>query len=164
MVLSQARLLQLIHYDPETGEFRWRTPTSACVTIGQLIIQNKKSRYLRIQIDGKRYYAHKLAWLYVYGELPRHKLDHRDCNSFNNRIKNLRRATQAQNCKNRSVSRNNKSGTSGVYWHNRSSRWRAILHCDNKRIWIGAFRSKEEAIEAIKEARLKYHGEFAKVV
>ena len=53
--------------------------------------------YQRITIGGYDYYAHRLAWFYVYGEWPVNELDHIDEDKENNAIDNLREATHAEN-------------------------------------------------------------------
>ena len=72
-----------------------------------------------ITVDGKRYRAHRLAWLYVYGAWPLGRLDHEDTDRQNNRIKNLRPASNAENLHNRGKQKNNTSGYKSVSWHKR---------------------------------------------
>lgn len=108
--MTPERLRELLAYESETGEFVWlggrvRGRRAGCQT---------KDGYRYIRIDGKNYYAHRLAWLALYGEWPSKQIDHRDGNRGNNRIANLRLATAAENAQNRVAYRNNKSGLIGV--------------------------------------------------
>ena len=97
-MVSAERLRELLHYDPETGIFRWRNWRTgpAKETAGR-----PSQRYLQIQVDGRRYQAHRLAILYVTGVWPPDVVDHIDGDGFNNRIANLRSATKSQNLHNR---------------------------------------------------------------
>ena len=78
-----------------------------------------------------------------------------------NRKSQLRICAQADNCKNASVYKNNNSGVTGVIWYKQTSKWRANISVDGKRIYLGYFSTKEDAIQARKEAEEKYFGEFA---
>ncbi len=64
--LTQSQLKELLSYDQETGVFTRLDGQNAGKVAGAI---NKG--YLRIRINGKRYYAHRLAWLYVHGAAPK---------------------------------------------------------------------------------------------
>lgn len=82
--------------------------------------------YIVIAVNGKRYLAHRLAWLYVYGVWPEIQIDHRDTIRTNNRINNLRESTQGQNRENvRTKQSNNKSGFLGVHLDKQSKKFMA---------------------------------------
>src|SRR5436190_23425691 len=106
-MLTQEKLKEVLDYDPETGLFTSRVsrggrPASAragCVTT---------KGYIKLSLCQKRYYAHRLAWLYVYGEWPSKQIDHINCVTDDNRIANLREATSAQNITNSRARRDNK--------------------------------------------------------
>ena len=71
--LTQARVRELLSYEPETGEFRWlpregNAPFNAR-SAGKLAGHEEKG-YWRIRFDGRYHGAHRLAWLYVHGRLP----------------------------------------------------------------------------------------------
>ena len=87
--------------------------------------------------------------------------DHIDRNPFNNRKYNLRKATAAENARNRSLSKNNTSGIIGVIIDSRSGSWRARIKLDGKLVHLGSFKNKEDAIKTRLAAELKYFGEFA---
>lgn len=119
--------------------------------------------YTSIYINGKEYGLHRLAWLYVYGEMP-NVIDHQDGNRSNNAITNLRNTTTKGNGQNRKIGSNNKSGQVGVCWVKKSNRWWASIKVDQKTINLGYFVEFSEAVNARKNAEVLYgfhknHGE-----
>jgi AP2 domain len=87
--------------------------------------------------------------------------DHRNHNGLDNRRKNLRIATRLQNAANHRLQKNNTSGHSGVHIYKRTGRWQAYIKVNRKRIHIGFFATREEAVRAREQAAKKYYGEFA---
>ena len=87
--------------------------------------------------------------------------DHKDKNPMNNRKCNLRPATHGENMQNKSVYKNNKSGFTGVSWDTNKCQWYVQIQYNKKRINLGCFDNKEDAIRARLEAENKYFGEFA---
>jgi len=92
---------------------------------------------------------------------PAIQCDHRNGNTLDNRKANLRPATPAQNGHNRRTRRDNKSGHAGVGWHKASEQWSASIRTGEKRIHLGLFDNKEDAIRARQAAEFKYWGEWA---
>lgn len=154
--LTRDRLLDLIHYDPETGAFTWRS--SACRKMRNRPAGNwHPAGYLRIRIDDVMYKAHRLAWLYVYGVWPVNVIDHINGDNSDNRISNLRDVTQKQNMENRKgPSSKSTSGHLGVYWHKQNMNWRAQICSGGKITHIGSFELKEDAIAARKAAEREF--------
>lgn len=159
----------ILHYNPETGVFTWRERAGmrpqwnaryAGKSSGNL---SKKDKCWRIDIDDVAYLAHRLAWLYVTGEWPKDKIDHRDTNASNNRFKNLREATQAENACNTRRRSDNTSGLKSVGWHKQCSKWRARITKDGKEFHLGLFNNIEEAAAAYANAASEIHGEFARI-
>jgi len=90
-------------------------------------------------------------------------VDHRNCNSLDNRKSNLRFATRAENMRNRRKKRNATSQFVGVHYYKPQGTWScAILH-NGKRIWLGRFVNEIDAAKTYDEAAKKYHGEFARL-
>ena len=87
--------------------------------------------------------------------------DHINRNPLDNRKENLRKVTRTENNRNRTISKNNKSGVVGVLWNSRNNNWRVRIMVNKKSIEIGQFLNKEDAIKARLEAEFKYFGEFA---
>jgi len=157
--LTQGRLKQLLHYDPLTGVFTRRMP-SGNAHVGDIAGWRMPINYWGINLSGRQYYAHRLAWLYVYGEWPRDQIDHINGNKTDNRIRNLREANDQQNRRNMGLPRTNTSGFKGVVWFRRDSRWRAQIMLAKKGIHIGYFDTKEEASAAYEAKAEEIFGKF----
>ena len=150
IVITQQRLKQQLVYDKDTGVFTWRI-NKCRVSVGDVAGRISKG-YVRIKLDQRDYAAHRLAWLYVHGAWPTAQIDHRDLNRSNNRISNLREATNKQNHENVGLSNRNLSGHLGVWWDAERGKWRALITHHQKTKNIGRFDSKEKAIAARAEA------------
>lgn len=87
--------------------------------------------------------------------------DHADRNPLNNRRSNLRPASAEENNRNRTLFQNNTSGIMGVNFEPKRNGWRARLYVSSKRLELGVFKEKDDAIKARLEAELKYYGDFA---
>lgn len=157
-VLTQARLKELLNYDPQTGVFVWVSSNLSGTKKGDTAGAVDHG-YRTIQVDGKLIKAHRLAWLYVYGVFPKGKLDHRNRIRSDNRIDNLREATHAENMRNAGKRANNTSGYKGVS-RRENGRWVAQCSFSNKKIHIGVFDSPQEAHEAYCAFTAPLHQEF----
>ena len=158
MTLTAKQLHQILHYNPETGVFRWKQCRGGSV-VGSVAGGVNDKGYIRINIDGRSYRASRLAWLYVMGEWPAHLVDHRDHDRSNNRWENLRVATNEENLHNMQMRSSNTSGIIGVV--RLRDRWQAQIRAEGRRIYLGLFKTKEEAAEVYAAAARRYHGEFA---
>jgi hypothetical protein len=151
-------LKERLSYDPATGLFTWLKSNSKKPIVGTVAGTLHDRGYIRININKKLYYAHRLAWLYVHGEVPTHEIDHIDRDTSNNRIANLRIATHAENSANTPKRRTSTSGFKGAYRH--QGRWMATIKCNGKQIYLGVFDAAEEAYAAYLGAAKMYHKEF----
>lgn len=88
-------------------------------------------------------------------------VDHKDKDKLNNRRSNLRVCTNAENIRNSSVRVNNTSGATGVWWRSDRNRWVAEIKLDYKKITIGRYKTKEEAVEARRQKEIELFGEFS---
>lgn len=120
-----------------------------------------EGRYLKIKVDGKEYRAHRLAWLYMHDRFPRESIDHIDGDCLNNRLSNLREATRSQNNFNSKGKARKHSLPRGVNLIPRSVRYEARISIRNKKKYLGAFDTPEEAGEFYQLAADLLHGEFA---
>lgn len=164
--LTQERLKELLHYDPETGVFTWRSITSNRVKIGSEAgcltppRRGEDTGYRLIRIDGRLYQAHSLAYFYVWGFLPE-QIDHRDKNGHNNAICNLRLCSDSQNRANAKRPVTNTSGIKGVTLVGR--KWRARVKSGRKFINLGYFDDRQAAQNAYARGAREAFGEFARI-
>ena len=147
-LLAQARIKELLSYDDESGILTWIKSTSNRVKVGSIAGCIRPDGYCVISIDSVKYQLHRVVWLYVYGEMPTLFIDHMDGNTSNNRIINLRQATQTQNLHNMRKNKLNTSGFKGVHFHKGSNKWRAVASVGNHPKHIGVFKTPEEASHA----------------
>lgn len=165
--ITQAQLKKLLHYNPATGVFTWKVD---CVSghgrvhkaAGSLAGGPDKHGYVCIGIDGRRYFAHQLAWLYVKGCWPCPQVDHRNCVKYDNRWRNLRQATHAQNVRNTKIRSDSKTMFKGVHFHKPSQRFTARIMVNCKRISLGYYSTPEDAHVAYCAASKRLHGEFSR--
>jgi len=112
--------------------------------------------YNHIKVKGIIYLAHRLIYLWHYGYFPELSIDHIDRVKTNNRIENLREVSHSCNIRNTRLQVNNTSGVRGVSWCNSDQRWVVQIGTGKKRIRVGCYKSKEEAIKSRREAELLY--------
>lgn len=149
----------LLEYAPELGGscLRWKVDRRANKTKGRMAGAHEPNGYYRVGINGRNYLAHRLVWLLNTREWPGDQLDHIDRNPNNNRFENLRQVTYAENGQNRNLYKNNTSGYAGVYWYKRDQKWVVQIQAGNKRKYIGAFNTQQEAANAYTKAKTELH-------
>ena len=150
------RLKFLYTYNPNDGLFYRNITSNFRWKKGQVAGTDSGHGYIKINIDGKQNYAHRLAWMYFYGEIPNETIDHINGNRADNRIENLRLLKKEENNQN-FVSKKNKSGLQGVSWSKDRKKWIAQISINNKTKRIGRFATKEAAFEAYLSAKNKHH-------
>ena len=117
--------------------------------------------YIQVEYNNTTYMMHRIIYEMHYGEIPIGlQIDHFDRNPLNNKIENLRLATQSQNRTNSGAPSNSSTGIKGVH-KTPSGKYQARLGIDGIKLYIGLFDNKEEADEAVTFVRRKLHGEFA---
>ncbi len=142
MVISQKELKELLDYDPETGIFRWKVKPSAKVAMGSTAGHLTNSGYWGIKINGYRYGAHRLVWLYVYGKWPIYQIDHINGNPIDNRLCNLRDISVRENGQNLPIHRSGRlCGCSPTT----SGKWEARIKIRGVKHYLGTFTTEEEA-------------------
>lgn len=156
MQVTQARLKEILHYDPVVGVFVWKQANSNRSSVGAIPTPMKGRSYVQIRIDGTRYYAHRLAWLYVHGQFPTLGLDHKNTIKFDNAIRNLREATDTQNGANKTA--RGRSGIKGVRICRKTGRWVARI----KGKHIGTYDTPEIASFVYYLSAVEEYGEFAR--
>ena len=157
--LTAERLRELLDYAPGTGLFYWRQRRGSA-SAGREAGTWQTLGYRVIQIDQVPHYAHRLAWLHVYGEHPIEEIDHVNRDRTDNRIANLRQCSRWENARN--ISTCSASGFRGVYRSStRSLRWRAKIAVNGGSIHLGFYDTAEEAAAAYDSAARLHHQEFA---
>lgn len=160
-MITQSRLKELLSYNSDTGLFTWLVDRNSGAYAGDIAGTMMNKGYIHIKIDGKLYLAHRLAWLYIHGYMPP-QIDHIDGCRDNNKLANLRAATNALNVRNAAIRKDNNSGFKGVGFHEQTGKWRARIRINGVRKSLGLYHTPEEAHEAYCDAADLYHGEFAK--
>jgi hypothetical protein len=157
------KLHDILEYNPATGEFFWKMlPLGGRAKVGDLAGSVYSNGYRYIQIDGLDYRAARLAWFMVHGEDCNVFIDHVNGLRDDNRIDNLRPATNSQNQANRGAPKNNTSGIKGVCFDGARNKWRASITVNGKAKNLGRFNSAQDAQAAYEKAALEAWGDFAK--
>lgn len=173
--LTLARLRAVLDYDPNEGVFTWkRRPDdtrwnrawnakfAGKIAGGKSTLTHRTSSQWVIGVDNRKYLAHRLAWFHHYGAWPALSVDHLDTDSCNNRISNLREATDTQNKANCGPRANNRSGFKGVTWHRQTGKWFARIAANGEHHYLGLFETAEEAHAAYEAAARVHFGHFAR--
>lgn len=146
MKLTQNRLKELLHYNPETGIFTWKVSPTNRVEPGDVAGCIRKDGYVYIQLYGKKYGAHILAWLYMEGYFVENEIDHENRIKDDNRWDNLRHVSRSCNMRNRSIQSNNTSGVAGVSWCSRNKKWVSQIRINSKQKNLGRYEDFDEAV------------------
>lgn len=155
--ITQELVHKLLSYDPDTGHFRWKIKRRG-VSTSRILGTDNGFGYLRITVCGVSYYAHRLAWLYVNGNMPANQIDHINGIRSDNRICNLRDATPGQNMQNmRSAQANSQSKYLGVSWHKQARKWQAHISVNKKHIYLGLYEDINSAYASVLNAKRQYH-------
>ncbi len=151
--LTQSRLKEILDYDPVTGIFVWATEKRYGLKAGYPAGTKNAQGYIDIQIDEIKHKAHRLAWLYCYGELPKKNIDHINQSRDDNAITNLREANHSENGQNRSINKSNTSGFRNVSYAKNYKKWCCYLRLRGKVVYSSYFDSAEEASKAVEQKR-----------
>ena len=142
-MLSQKRLKEVIRYNPKTGEFIWRL-SRGCKTAGKCVGWNSNG-YVMAKIDKEVYPLHRLAFLYMVGELPdpMYDVDHINGIKNDNRFDNLRVVDRETNALNTKTNSNNELGCTNVRMLKDTGKYQVRV----RGVSYGCYRELEEAEE-----------------
>lgn len=160
-------LRSILRYDAETGDLWWLVRNDVPDRVNKRLAGKRAftsindKGYAHGGIHGVSYLAHRVSWALYYGVWPSRHIDHINGCRADNRIKNLREATNSENLMNRGKQSNNTSGYKGVYYRKDRSKWQAHIHLNGRNIYLGRFNTAEDAHKAYINAAMHMHGEFA---
>ena len=137
--LTQARLKELLHYDPETGGFTWIKGLGCRPAGSRAGCIRGTNGYRRIRVDGQLHLAHRLAFLYMEGYFPEYQVDHKLGVVDDNRWDKIRHVTPTCNLQNRMVHPSNTSGFTGVTWDYQRKKWQSQITIEGRNVHIGRY-------------------------
>jgi hypothetical protein len=155
----KAWINEWLDWQSQPGRMFWKKAGPGVTVGAEAGYDNYHWGYWMIGIDYKLYKRSRLVFLMFNGSLPKY-IDHRDGDAGNDDPSNLRVATSSQNSFNRKRMTNNTSGIPGIEWRPKRQKWQVRAQVNGKRLFIGHFDSKEEAIAARNSVEKSLHGEF----
>ena len=163
LIITQELLKEFVKYDPDTGIFykiKKKHVRDNTRPLGSVVGHKSGDGYIHFAFFGKKRKAHRMAWLYMTGNLPFGVIDHIDGDKTNNKFSNLRDVTQSENLANmhKIVSR---TGFRGVYENIKNGIVVSYLAQYNKK-HLGAFKTPEEASARVDSYLLELFGDKAK--
>lgn len=151
--MNFARVNELLDYNAATGVFTWKQNRRGRGLKGTRAGSPDNHGYRLIALDGSKFKEHRLAWFITHGIWPTLSIDHINGIRDDNRIENLREATQSEQNQNRKVSP--KARHPGVSFID--GKYRARINIDKKSIYLGQFNTPIEAQEAYLRAKKIHH-------
>lgn len=155
-MLTQSQVKKLFEYDQLTGNLIWKINLVHHKIKGKTAGCLNAEGYRKVTINKHTYMVHRIIWLWHYGFWPKIGLDHINGDKIDNRINNLREATEAENNQNkRKHQSNNKSGYLGVSPHEK--KWQAVITINKKQIYLGLYDDPELAHAAYINKKREVH-------
>ena len=145
--LTQEKVRRLFNY--RNGTLVWKvTKNNNSAKMGSVAGSISNNGYYMVSFDNKRYFTHKIIWLWHKGYIPEKHIDHRNQDRLDNHIQNLREVSRSCNLRNYENRKDNKSGVRGVHWYKPTKKWQARITSNNKRFSLGYYNDFNEAVLA----------------
>jgi len=160
-------LRKILRYEPDAGKLFWLHRDDVFALFNARLAGKEaftiidRDGYSASRICGKFLLAHRVIWAIVYGSWPAHCIDHINGIKADNRLSNLREATQSENGCNRPAPKHNIRGIKGVSWNNRDGKWHVRITKHGCCKHIGYFDNITDAAAAYAKAATELHGKFA---
>ena len=143
--LTQERVRELFDLDYETGVLRWRVNRRRA-RMGDIAGNSTGRGYYQVTIDYNTHLLHRVIFLYAFGYLPEHHVDHISQDKSDNRPCNLRDVTPQCNIRNTGLRSDNKSGVKGVSQLRKSGDWCPRIGVSGKDRNLGHHKDFTEAV------------------
>ena len=142
----------LLHelFDYNDGQLIWKVDRGTYKIKGRIINTKSSHGYIIVGINNRRYYVHRLIYMYFNGSTNGKQIDHINRIRDDNRIENLRLVTHQENHFNR-------TGVHGYYWHKDNKKWSSQIVVGDKSIFLGLYEIENDARNAYLTAKKEYH-------
>ncbi len=175
--LDQKLLRELLDYNPDTGELRWRERSTTWFksvrarnawnaryagTLAFTAVDT--SGYNHGSLLGKTYRAHQIIWLWMTGVVA-DEIDHQDHDKNNNRWLNLHATDRTGNNRNSTLRVSNTTGHQGVTFDQRDGLFIARICHKGKRLHLGSCKKLGDAVRLYEAAKaeLGFHPNHGRV-
>ena len=159
--MNQKQLRELLWYDAQTGVFRWRKEMRRGIIKPWSVAGGVDNYgYIKIKIKQIDYRAHRLVWMYVYGQMPTNEIDHINGIRNDNRLCNLRPVTVKQNKENVALRKDSSTGCLGVHFCKKTKKYVAKISHNKKPIYVGRFDNIDDAATAVRQKRREIYSHY----
>jgi hypothetical protein len=152
---------ELFDYNPDTGVLTWKVRPSKSTKAGNVAGSMDGKGYRSVQFKGKNYKVHRIAWILTFGAWPEHQIDHINGIPDDNRLVNLREATQGENNQNTKARSN--TGVTGITLLN-TGYYQAHLTVNGKRVLDTNLKNFDDAVAAMTSAKREHHKFHSEIV